>query len=306
MPLNLPFSQPRNYPRAASLALVAFAAWVVSDALLKLARTQGVALGEILLICGTGGMVVILLVSSLRGKIDHLRPHRPKGLLVLGMCQLMAFACWMMALPHLPLANMYVVSFLTPMAVACMAAVILKESLGWKRAAAIATGFAGVVITVNPANLFQSGGTWLPYLFLFGHMTLSATQMFLLRVVADKEKSECTAFYPRGIVALGGLVICGLTGTAAMKPWVFLILCASGALGGIGWALIAEAYKNAPAAAVAPFQYSQIICGALLGYLFWSDVPSVYLLCGSAIIIASGLVLVRQERRASRMMVRVE
>jgi len=273
-----PLSQ-RNYPRAAVLALIAFTIWVVSDALLKTARVHGVSLGQILFICGTWSMAVIFLVSLLRGKTANLRPHYPPGLIVLGACQIVAFSFWMLALPHVPFANMYVVPFLTPLTVACMAALFLKEKLGWKRAAAIGIGFGGVVVAVHPSTLFQQNAAWLPYLYLFCHMLGIATQMFMLRAIVSKEeKCEATAFYPRGMVALAGLLMCAGSGFHPMEPWIFLILCLSGALGGGGWALLAEAYKNAPAAAVTPFQYSQIITGAVLGYFVWSDVPSLYLI----------------------------
>jgi len=296
----------RNYPRAAALASIVFAGWPLSDTFLKMAREQGVPQGEILLICGLGSLVTISFVSALRGKLDHLKPHRWGGLVILGLCQVAGFMCWMLALPRLPLANMYVVSFLTPMTVACIAAVVFKEPLGWKRGLAIATGFEGVVVAIDPAQIFQHGDLGLPYLFLLGNMVGSAIQMFLLRLVAEKEKSESTAFYSRAVMAVCGLVFCATTGFVAMKPWVFLALCGSGALGGLGWGLLAQAYKHAPVAAVAPFQYSQIIWGALLGYLLWSQVPSGYLFLGSAIIIASALYLFRFERRISRTMPRLD
>ncbi len=299
-------SSPRNYARAAILSSIAFSGWSFSDVLLKLVRREGVPQGEILLISGISGMAVIFLISALRGTLPRLHPQRWGGLLTIGLCQLASFIFWMMALPRLPLTTMYVVTFLTPMTVACLAALILKERIGWKRAVAIATGFVGVVIAVNPENLIQHGVAWLPYLALIGSMAGTAVQMLLLRVLAGRENNECTAFYPRSIIAVAGLASCVASGFSAMSLWAFLSICASGALGGIGWALMAQAYKDAPAAAVAPFQYSQMITGALLGYLIWSDVPNAYLLCGTAIIIASGLYLVRHERRVSRMMVRAE
>ena len=285
----------RNYPRAALLASLVFAGWPVGDSFLKIARKDGVPLGEILLICGLVSMATLSLISAARGKLNHLKPRNWKGLLVLGLFQVVSFSCWMLALPGLPFANMYVVSFLAPMAVACMAAIFLKEHLGWRHALAIATGFCGVIVAVNPANLFQNLNLGLPYLLLFGNMIASATQMFLLRLVADKEKSESTAFYSRVVLAASGLIFCLATGFPPINFRAFLAICGSGVLGGLGWNLLAEAYKHAPAATVAPFQYSQIIWGALIGYLLWHEEPNIHLLYGSAIIVASGVYLFRQE-----------
>ena len=300
------FSHPRNYKRAAFFALTGFTGWTFSDALLKLVRATGLPEGQILLISGLSGMTTIFFFSAMRGKVKRLQPHRWRGLLALGLCQWTAFMCWLGALPHLPLTNMYVVAFLTPMTVASLAALILKEHLGWKRATAIAGGFLGVVVAVNPLSLLHNSGAWVPYIGVFGSMAATASQMLVLRVVSQKESSECTSFYPRMVLLTAGIISCAATGFVAMQPWVFLAICASGALGGCGWALMAQAYKNAPAAAVAPFHYSQMITGALLGYLIWGDVPTPYLLCGAVIIMASGVYLVRHERRVSRMMVRAD
>ncbi|MFA4994474.1 MAG: DMT family transporter [Bdellovibrionales bacterium] len=296
---------PKNYPRAIFLALVVFSCWPLGDAFLKMAREADAPLGEVLLICGLSSMASVFLLSAARGQLANLRPHNWKPLVLLGLCQLTSFICWALALPLLPLANIYIVSFLTPMVVACMAAVFLKESFGWARAGVIVSGFVGVVVAVNPSNLFQSLDAGLPYVFLFGNMLASAAQMFLLRAVAEKEKNESTAFYSRAIMAGGGLLFCLILGFVPIKPWVFLAICGSGVIGGLGWVLLAEAYKCASAAVVAPFQYSQIIWGALIGYLFWADVPDVHLVCGAVIIIVSGLLLVRHERRISRTMPRV-
>ena len=297
---------PRNYPYAAFLASVVFFGWPISDAFLKMANEAGVPHGEVLLICGIGSMITISFFTAVRGKLENLRPYNFGGLIVLGLCQLAGFLCWMIALPGLPLANMYIVSFLTPMVVACMASLFLKETLGWKRASAIGAGFLGVVVAVNPSNFVLNSDAGLSYALLVGNMLCSATQMFLLRLVADKEQCESTAFYSRLIMAMGGLLLCASSGFVPLKPLVFLALCASGALGGIGWTLLAQAYRHAPAAAVAPFQYSQMIWGALIGYLFWHDVPSRALIDGAAIIILAGLYLVRHERRVSRTMPRVD
>ena len=298
-------SHHRNYPLAASLALIAFTGWSLGDAGLKLAREANVPPGEIMMISGAMGMIAVYMISALRGKVSYLRPARWDGLFAIGLCQLVAYVTWLAALPHLPLANMYVVAFLTPMMVACLAHVFLKEHLGMKRAVAIIVGFVGVIIAVNPVHL-TSGGSWLPYLIVSGNMVGSAVQMFLLRLVADRERSESTSFYPRLVMIAVGFVWCCVSGFAPVPFPLFLAVATQGILGGLGWALMAQAFKNAPAAAVAPLGYIQIIVGAFLGYIIWNEKPDAYLFSGGAVIVLSGLYLIRHERRMSRMMVRAE
>jgi drug/metabolite transporter (DMT)-like permease len=298
--------QQKNYARAASFALSAFTGWTLSDALLKLVRTSGIPAGQLLLISGLSGMAVVFTLCVLRGNVKRLQPHNWRDLFFIGICQAFAWLTWAYALPSLPLVSMYTVAFMTPMTVAVLAAVLLKEHLGWKRATAIAAGFCGVIIAVNPMNLFTGTTPLVPYLLVFGSMVGTASQMLLLRALGKHESSEAMSFYPRLVLVATGMVYCASSGFAAMSGWEFLAICASGALGATGWALISKAYKNAPAAAVAPFHYSQMITGSLLGYFIWGDLPNTYLVAGAMVIIASGVYLVRHERRASRLMVRIE
>lgn len=73
-----------------------------------------------------------------------------------------------------------------------------------------------------------------------------------------------------------------------------------GMLGGIAFLCITNAYRQAPAAVVAPFQYTQMIWGVLSGWLLWRDVPDPTMLVGCGIVIASGLYILHREtvRRA--------
>lgn len=297
---------PPNYSRAALLSLVVFAWWPLGDAFLKMVGESHVPMGEVFLICGLSSMAAIFVTASLCGKRANLRPRNWRGLVALGSCQIVSFSFWLLALPLLPLGNAYIFSFLTPMFVACLAVLFLKEPLGWKRALSIGAGFCGVVIAIQPSSLFQPGGHLLAYLFLFGNMLGSATQMFLLRLVSTKESCESTVFYSRAILASCGLFLCFINGFVPIEPWAVLAICGSGVIGGLGWSLLAQAYKFAPASFVAPFQYTQLVWGALVGYLLWKDLPSMSLVLGSAVIILSNLYNVRDERRISRTMPRVD
>ncbi|MDR3450964.1 MAG: DMT family transporter [Alphaproteobacteria bacterium] len=296
----------RNYPLAAMFALLAFTGWTGSDTLLKCIRSEGVPERQIILIGSITGVAVVFLYCVLRGEIKRLKPRKWAPLFAIGLAQWAAFMCWLMALPHLPLANLYVVIFLTPMIVAVLAALILKEHLGWKRGLAIAAGFAGVVVAVDPTHLSAHAGSMGSYAALLGSVAGNVAQMLILRVVAQKETSECTSFYPRFVLFAAGAAACLMAGFTPMSLKAWLFSAASGVLGAGGWVLMARAYKNAAAASVAPFQYSQMVTGALVGYFIWADKPSPALLVGAAVIVISGIYLVRHERRLSRALVRVD
>jgi drug/metabolite transporter (DMT)-like permease len=223
-------------------------------------------------------------------------------LLVLGLLHLVNFTCWIMAISRLPLTSLYTIAFLSPIVVAILAALFLREHFSWKHGLAIIAGFGGVTIAVNPQRLVHDPGDWASYGFVFASMLVISVQMLILRILGPRESREATAFYPRIILLLGGLAAGAMMGFAPMPTIGIFYSLASGAAGSLGWLFMAQAYKLAPAATVAPFHYSEIVTGALIGYIIWHDVPSAHTITGVAIIIASGIYIITHTRKSARLL----
>jgi drug/metabolite transporter (DMT)-like permease len=68
-------------------------------------------------------------------------------------------------------------------------------------------------------------------------------------------------------------------------------------LGTLGMTLISQAFRLAPAAIVAPFDYTALIWASVLGWLLWEEIPTVWTYAGAAVIIASGIYIVIRETR---------
>jgi drug/metabolite transporter (DMT)-like permease len=296
-------NQPVHYVRAISYALGGFCLWVFSDTCMKLAGEMDIPKYQIMSVSSVGGIGIIFAFAALRGGIGKLRPKKFGGLLTLGLLHLCTFTLWLSALRHLPLANAYTVAFLLPMVVAILAALFLHEHFNWKHGLAIIIGFGGVAIAVNPMQLIEHGSsTWISYSFVFASMLTMSVQMLVLRIIGPQESRECAAFYPRVIILIGSAIAGVFFGFTAMPFSGILYSMASGGFGSLGWLFMAQAYKLAPAAIVAPFQYSEIIFGVLIGYLIWHDVPSAHVIIGVLIIIASGIYIITHARKSAALM----
>ena len=287
--------------RAILYALTGFTLWVLSDTCVKLAMALTPE-REIMVFSSVGGMAILLGFLLLRGEGRRLRPRKKGALLILGLLQLVNMSCWLAALSRLPLANVYAVAFLAPIMIAMLAAVFLGERFGWKHGLAIVAGFAGALIAVNPAHLRHDPALQISYGLVVASMVCFSTQMILLRILGPRENRECAAFWPRAIVLVGVVIACVYLGVRPMPPLAVLFSVLSGGLGTFGWLCMAQAYKLAPAATVAPFHYSEIVTGALIGYAIWHDVPSAHLLLGVAVIIVSGLYIVTHARQPARIL----
>jgi drug/metabolite transporter (DMT)-like permease len=71
----------------------------------------------------------------------------------------------------------------------------------------------------------------------------------------------------------------------------------AGFFGSIGVMCLTHAFRLAPAAVIAPFEYTALVWATLLGYLIWGELPDAITLLGASIIIASGLYIIYRETR---------
>jgi drug/metabolite transporter (DMT)-like permease len=197
-----------------------------------------------------------------------------------------------LALQHLRLDQTVTVVFLAPLVVALLAGPLLGEWVGWRRLVAILVGFLGILVVVRPGI----NGLHPAFLYAFGAMLAYALFMLLTRYLAAYDKPLAMLFYSIlfGTFALAPFAFWQWVWPAGLGQW--LLLAALGTLGGTGHYLFIHAYRLAPASIIAPFLYMQLLTMVGFGYAVFGDVPDVWTLAGSAVIIASGIYLIHRER----------
>jgi drug/metabolite transporter (DMT)-like permease len=197
------------------------------------------------------------------------------------------------ALRELPLADATAIIYSTPVMVIVLSIVVLSERLTRPRLAFVAAGFVGVLLVVRPgASIFQGAA-----FFALISATLYAVFQILTRMLHGDDP-RVTLFYP------------ALIGTLVTTPALLLLevplamtavdagmLVLVGVLGTTGHFMFIRAFRSAPASALAPFTYSQLVWAVLLGWLAFGQFPDRYALGGIAIIAGSGLLLAWHERR---------
>ena len=116
------------------------------------------------------------------------------------------------------------------------------------------------------------------------------------------EDPRVLLFYP----ALMGTVIMSALAPGfdwpPSMPWthVLLIIC-GGLFGTLGHFLFILAFRLAPASALTPFTYTQLVWAMLLGWFLYGDFPNGYRVAGMAVIAGSGLLMMLHERRRARL-----
>jgi len=221
-----------------------------------------------------------------------LRTRRLKAHMIRSCFGVAAMLCFFYSYRAMPLADVTAISFAAPFIIALLSVWLLKEKVGPHRWAAIAIGFIGMLVIVQPG---QSGA-------ILSHASLIVVLGTLLYALAMIQIRQMGQHEPSAVVAFYFAATC-TTITALALPWNWvmpkesdlLLLCATGIAGGVAQLFMSRAYALAPAALVAPIDYTHLIWSVALGWFIWGDFPALSTWAGAAIIIASGLYILYRE-----------
>jgi len=279
--------------KGASLMAASMAAFVVNDALMKLASDQ-VSMFQALFLRGLVATSLIIVLAAWRGELRVSIPKRERGILALRMVgEMGATITFLTALFNMPLANVTAILQSLPLAVTLAAAVFLREPLGWRRWSAIALGFCGVLIIVRPG----SDG--------FNEFSLIALVSVCFVVLRDLSTRRLHATIPSSFVALMTSLMVTVVGAIMipMTEWrpvtgegVLLLTCAAGFLV-FGYVFSVMTMRVGEIAVVAPFRYTMMVWAILLGIFVFGDIPDVWMLIGASIVIGTGVYSFYRERR---------
>jgi drug/metabolite transporter (DMT)-like permease len=223
-----------------------------------------------------------------RSLIDVPRPWLQLVRAVLASTEVALFY-WGVA--YLPLADAMTFYLAGPIYVTVMAAVFLREHVGWRRWTAVLIGFAGVVIALGPS--FGSFG-WPVFIPLAGSIVY-AVFLVITRVLRGTRDSVMASWQVASALVFGA--IASPFAWTPLPDWTDgLLLCALGVVS-LG-AIIAtnRSLALAPASAVVPYQYTVIVWAVIFGYLVFGDVPAIQTFIGAGIIIAAGLFIFFREQ----------
>ena len=279
--------------RAILMALGAYASFSLMDTLVKLLSER---FHPVQLACfvATAGLIPPVAAALVRRDPHALASRARRLQLVRGLLMLLGGVAAFASYALLPLADAYAIGFTQPLIVTALAWPLLGERVGARRWAAVLVAFLGVLIVLRPG----AGVIGLGAAAALLNALCNGFAIALIRRAHAREPAEAFAFWGNAVIA---------TGTALALPWFWVtptlpelgLFLMAGLLGGSSFLVLAHAVKLAPAATVAPFQYSQMTYAILVGLFVFHDVPDPLTLVGAAVIIASGLYVLHQETRGA-------
>ncbi|MDJ0894894.1 MAG: DMT family transporter [Alphaproteobacteria bacterium] len=224
------------------------------------------------------------------GLATMLRVSNPVGHVLRAAVGLASIYCFFQAFTLMPIADVVAISFAAPLFITALSVPLLGEKVGWRRWSAVLVGFAGVLIMVSPT----SGVIQPAALFALGAALFYSVAIIVVRWLSRTDGSAAIVFY----FTLAATLV-----SAACLPfsWVpprsedLLLLCAIGLVGGCAQICLTIAFRAAPVAVVAPFEYTAMLWAVGLGWVIWAEVPQDNIWTGAAIVVASGLFILFRE-----------
>jgi drug/metabolite transporter (DMT)-like permease len=234
---------------------------------------------------------VVLLLYGRRS----LRPQSPGLQILRALCLVGATGFFFSAVVLMPLASVTATLFIAPLLVTALSGLLLKESVGPRRWAAVALGFAGMLLIVKPGIGEVNPGS----LFALGAACCFATYMLLTRKMAGRNPPLVTAMW----MGLIGLVVMSVVVVPVYEPFTLRQWGLVGIMGAIltaGHCLIIWAAERLEASAMAPMPYLEMITSTAVGLILFDEFPEATTWIGCALIVAGGLFVAWRESRLGR------
>jgi drug/metabolite transporter (DMT)-like permease len=283
-----------DVPRGILFMVVATALFAVSGALAKwLVAVYPV--GEVMFFRSMSSFVVCAAIILPATGLSVFATRKTRGHIARGLSQSVSQTFSVIAFSLMPLAGAIAINFSAPLWAALLSVIWLKERAGRARWAVLLTGFSGVLIVANPgADSLQIGA-----LFALANAVMYGSVTVAVRDMTATESTNTLLMWQVAVVAVCHTVLLAF-GFRWPTPVDFALLVLSGVVNAIAQYAWTKALLMAPTTAVAPFYYLMLVWAIGIGFLVWGEVPTAGLLVGSAIVVASGLILLWHEARRRR------
>ncbi|WP_369407851.1 DMT family transporter [Roseomonas rosulenta] len=240
---------------------------------------------------GVVGALAVLVITRGRG----IAPVNRRLLAIRGVLHCGVSATWYWAwLSGMALVDSYAIAAAAPLLMTLLAIPMLGERVGWRRWTSTTLGFAGVLFMLQPGgDLWRSETAFL----LVAVVAMAVTRIWT-RVLSATDGPGAIAFWLMvAHVPMGVLLLPAFPPPAAIPGiWVILALVFFGVANAIAHILFARAFALAPVSALAPYEYSPLLIGGILGFLIWVEIPAWTTVGGAVIVIVAGLYNLHRER----------
>lgn len=280
----------------AALMMLSMAAFTLNDMLMKMMAGE-IPLFQLLFLRGVITSVFVGIIAWRMGALSRRVSSRDLKFVALRtVAEIGAAYFFLTALFNMPLANVTAILQALPLTITLMAALVLKEPIGWRRLSAILIGFVGVLLIVRPgAEGFNSYS-------LYG---LAAVCFVTLRDLTTRQLSKDTpSMYVTLTTSIAIMVAFGLA--SLNRDWVAMDVRSGALIFGAsvmiigGYLFSVMVMRVGEISFIAPFRYTGLIWALVLGWLAFGEWPDPITMAGATIVVASGLFTLYREAQVGK------
>lgn len=280
-----------NVGRGMVFAVLVYACFSSADAVVKW-LTSGYSVFQLTFVASIFSLIPVAGLIARTGGIASMRPKHPVWVTIRSLMLVTESLLCYFAFSRLPLAEVYPLIFATPMLVPLLAIPMLGEKVGWRRITAVFIGFIGVLIVIRPGFRDLDAG----HFAALSSTVLWSLSMIILKRLGDENFGALLIGVMTAKIVVSGALMIPFGGFTPMDLPDLGLTALIGLLGGTAHCFLVLAMSNAPASVVTPFQYSQLLWAIFYGAVVFGDVLDTYTMVGAAVIIGSGLLIMKREQ----------
>ena len=276
--------------RASGLMIAAF---VIFSAMAILAREISTDIPVIEMVLVRQALSMVFLAPLFwRQRVAISQPRRLGLHALRGATMVGGMVCGLSSVILIPLADATAIQMAEVILATALAALILREPVGWRRWSATAVGFVGVAIMVRPFGAGVDPHAWVALL----GAAFGALNMVILRVGADTDRIETVLFWQNMVVLV-------LVTPVALWLWVMPTWAQAGILAvmavifTLGMWLMTSALRLGETSALAPLHYLRLLMMAVAGWFIYAEVPSVATVVGAVLVLGAATYTISRNAR---------
>ncbi len=271
----------------------AMACFIVNDSLVKYA-SQTMPAMQLIFIRGVMASLLVLAVAHAMGTTRRIREVARGWVAVRAIVDAFATMLFLVSLFHLPLANATAINMTSPLIISVLAALFLRERLGPSRWVAIGVGFVGVLFIIQPQ---AKGIDGYALVCLLSTVLLSVRDLMTRRVHAGIPSILVTLSNTIAVTLFAG-ALSTFEGWRAFSVFEVGYLAVVAVFLATAYYLIVVSTRHGDLSLVAPFRYTALLFATIAGFVIWGDQPNTLAWGGIALVVASGIYVLRVSRRA--------
>ena len=238
---------------------------------------------------------LLLLTALLQRGQAAFRVESRTNLAIRSAMGLGSFGCLFAALQTIDLSKMTALLQTIPVFVTLLAPFLLGETVGWRRRMAVAIGFIGVLLIIDPST-----GNWLNRGVLLGLASpfFGALMLLSLRRLGQTDHPSTTALWYN---IIGAAVFFGVSVSLDIA-WpdtadILVLLCLIGVMSSFQQFFLAHSYKLAPASVLAPLRYLSVPFGVGASVIFFDEILTPSFFIGTAILISASFFILKRTQK---------